>query len=148
MDAIAKNIAALIPTCLDEIITQNRDKTRLRLAVEDDFKSLPLLLDVIDSRTVKDNEIQDWRMIRLESTTDDQGAFFMIGYRKESVFITSDVKSIEYKDGKGLVLTQNSLYRLGKRSDKEPETGLLLHICASFWMWGFGGSLGILHIFY
>lgn len=143
-----KNIADLIPESLDEIITLNRDRVKLRMADEHDFDAFPFLVDIIDSRPVKDHEITDWRMIKIEIMPNNQGSCFILGYRKRRVFITSAVKSLEYKNGKGLVLTKNSLYRLGKRSRKEPETGLLLHICATLWAWGFGGSLGVLQIFY
>lgn len=148
MDTIAKNIADLLPKTVDEIITKNRDKIRLRIAVDQDFDALPLLLNVIDSRPIKSHAIEDWQMIRLEKPENGEGHSFIVGYRKNGVFITSAVKAIEYKDCKGLLLTKNSLYRLGEHSDNPLKTEMLLHICASLWVWGFGGSLGVLPIFY
>jgi hypothetical protein len=71
--------------------------------------------------------------------------FFLLGY-KRSAFISSNIRSIDWKNG--LVLTKNSMYRLGTQGEGEPDFDARMLACAAFSDWGWGGMMGILPVFY
>ncbi len=142
------DFSKLIPSCLDDIITINRDKATLRMATDVEIACLPPLIDMVDGRPVKEHEICDWLLICLDIPGVRTNPFFLVGYRQDGVFATSSVLSMDYKNGQGLAFTRNSFYKLGQKSKSPPDTPLLLHICACMGAWGMGGMFGVLPIFY
>ena len=150
IEAVAdRSIEGILPSCLDDIIRLNRDKYQMRMGSNEEIQGLPLLVEAVGDRQMqaKNGEISEWRYVVIDVEGGGQSSF-MIGYRHGSPLITSNVRSIDYNGNSGFVLTKNSLYRLGKQGDGEPDIHLLTHICASLWAWGAGESLGVPHVFY
>ena len=149
VDAAADSLKAALPSSLDDIIRLNRDKFQMRLATGYEIKDLPLLIEVMGSDPMepKSGEISEWRYVVIDIKDGEQTSF-MVGYRHNNTFITSKVVAIEHNGETGFVRTKNSLYRLGKQGDGEPDFHLLMHICASLWVWGAGPSMGVPQVFY
>lgn len=144
-----QNIEDVIPKSLDDIIRKRRETYRLKMASEAELVALPLMVDAIGDRQmrVKEGEISEWRIIKLASAKND-GVMFAIGFRRGKVCMTSPVRSMDVVRGKGMILTNNSLYKLGHKGEGEPDFHLLMHICAVFWAWGIGDQFGVPHVFY
>ena len=144
-----KTISDLIPKSLDNIIRARRDKYALRLTMFADFEGLPHLVEAMGGiqRNVK-GELTAWQIICFEDIKkQSEDRLFLIGYKNGGVFMTSPVKSVDFKNG--MLLTENSLYRLiGAEARGEPDTDLLIHICTTFNAWGVGQHLGVPQFFY
>ena len=88
-------------------------------------------------------KISVWRFICWARTEEIGGpVHFLLGINKarQRIIMTSDVRSVDFENG--LVLTKNSLYRLGCKGNGDPEMRMLLHICATLHAWGHGEFMG------
>lgn len=135
---------ALLPKCLDDLIRINRDQASLGLATPEEIMGLHY---EIIPRKPKET-LNDWRLIALHIKPLNQTQFFMLGYLSftGTPRITSDVKHMDLD--RGLIMTRNSLYALGKSGEGEPHFEHLLLVCAAFHRWGMGAVLGMLEVFY
>lgn len=140
------------PSCLDDIIRSHRDKLSVRMSTAEDLAELPPMVSIMGVGEQKQIRatINDWRIICLNINTADQSGkrHILTGYNEETknVWATSFLKSVDFENK--VVLTENSIYRLGTKGEGEPTFDLLLHICAIFHQWGFGTRYGVPHIFY
>lgn len=139
----------LLPRSLDDIVRKNRHLCSLRLSSHEELNAFPSMVSLmVDQRQVK-AMVSDWRFICWVRPEEMGGAVhFLTGINqaRQRILMTSDVRAVDF--GNGLVLTNNSLYRLGRMGNGEPNMKILLHICAVFHSWGIGEHLGVPHIYY
>ena len=143
---IEKTIEDMLPKSLDDIIRQRRDQCSIRLAATQELMTLvPMVSKMMEPMQVK-AILDDWRVICI--THQEQRHFFLTGMRRDRnrITMTSNIKSVDFASNR--VLTNNSIYQLGKRGDDEPEVGVLLHICATLHEWRLGSGFGVPAIFY
>lgn len=136
----------VIPKSLDDIIREHRDEFSLRLSTADDFASLQPMVSMLDNPKQIRATINEWRIVCL---THPAGKFLLltgINETTQNVWSTSPLNSVDFEND--LVLTKNSIYRLGSEGVGEPDLHILLHICVCFHDWGFGNHLGVPRIFY
>lgn len=142
-------LSNLLPKTMDDIIQKNRHLYSLRLSFHEELNTLPPMVALIaDHRQVK-AKISVWRFICWVRPEEIGGpVHFLLGINKarQRIIMTSDVRSVDFENG--LVLTKNSLYRLGCKGNGDPEVRMLLHICATLHVWGHGEFMGIPHVFY
>jgi hypothetical protein len=137
----------LIPKSIDNIIRDHRDEVCLRLVTDAEIAALPpIVLTMTELMPVKAT-ITDYFVIRLDAKQKGE-ITIVVGTKEESgnLMYTSRVKSFDTKSN--LLLTQNSLYRMGAKSDKEPSAFVLMHICCMLNKWGIGQSFGVPEFFY
>lgn len=136
-----------VPSCLDNIVRERRDELCLRLSTAEDLAELPPMVSIMDNQKRVKATVNDWRIVCL-----DQGAIGKshvltgVDANTDHAWGTSLVKSIDFENH--LLLTENSLYRLGTKGEGEPTFNVLLHLCALFNKWGWGKRFGVPQIFY
>jgi len=149
MSDIDTEFAKLIPKTLDEIIRQHRDEVSIRLATVDDFLLLGRMVSSIEEQKLVKATINEWRIACIAVHPRLGGNKLIltgVHQAKGCTWCTSSILSVDFENG--LVLTSNSLYRLGEMGEGEPDMHILLHICYCLHSWGVGEYLGALSIFY
>lgn len=139
----------LLPKSLDDIIRKNRHLCSLRLSAHAELDALPSMITLINNQRQVRATISDWRFICWIRPQEVGGpVHFIVGINetRQRALMTSDVRAADLQ--KGLVLTKNSLYRLGCKGNGEPDVRMLLHICATLHAWGHGEFMGVPHVFY
>lgn len=135
-----------LPASLGDIVRKNRDKFSLRLANPEDFARLKPMVSMLDNFKQIRATVNDWRIICLVQPAGPALILTGINESRQAPWATSEVLSVDFENA--LVLTSNSIYRLGSKGEDEPNIYILLHICATFHIWGFGEHIGAPHIFY
>lgn len=139
----------IIPKCLDEIIQKHRDEISLRLSTAEDFAALPPMVSSINHQKPVRATINEWRIVCFVRPAAPGGnCLFLTGIHQgqDCAWCTSSIVSLDFENN--LVLTKNSLYRLGSKGEGEPELNIILHICSCLHTWGIGAYLGVLQVFY
>jgi hypothetical protein len=137
-DELGKQITAMIPKNLDDIIRKNRHLANLTLTTEEEISDLYFPIKPYEPKDMMNN----WSLITLNVVT-QVPQVMLIGDVSGSTMtrLTSNVQQIDLKHN--VLITQNrSLYLLGNRNIGEPDTNQLMTICAIFHAWGFGAFLG------
>ena len=137
-----------IPSSLGDIIRERRNELSVRLSTAEDFAELPPMVSMLDEQKQVKATVNEWRIICLDQREDGKRRFMLTGIdaKTDQIWATSLVKSVDFKNH--LVLTANSLYRLGTKGEGEPTFHILLHLCHIFHKWGFGARFGVPHVFY
>ena len=136
----------VVPKSLSDIIRKNRDRYELRLSTEQDLAAFAPMVSKMDSaRQIRDT-INDWRIVCLQAAAGKTQFLTGIAESVDTVWATSTIVSVDFENG--LVLTSNSVYRLGSKGIGEPGLRMLMHICACFRAWGWSEQLGSPQIFY
>lgn len=123
---LAKAVSEITPKSIDDIIKLNRDMASLSLLSNDEIVALPSLCTVTGQRPAN-GQIDGWYVVKMIHKNSELK--FVIGYKKGNVFNTSRIDAFETDGDSGVLITANSMYRLGKQGVGEPELGLLLHVC-------------------
>jgi hypothetical protein len=140
-------INELVPKSLDDIIRAKRDECSLSLSTGDDLAALPMIVEVVANQKSISARLNRWRFVCLSSNGTKSHFLTGIHEAQDCVWATSVIVAIDLEHG--LALTRSgSIYQLGTKGEGEPETDILLHICAQFHNWGIGEMLGVPHIFY
>lgn len=135
-----------LPKSLDEIIREHRDECSLRLSTPEELASLkPMISKLANVKYIKAT-INEWRIICLTLPSGKFHILTGINEASHEAWATSSIVSVDFENQ--LVLTDNSIYRLGTKGEGEPPLSILLHICYIFHSWGFGDRLGVPRIFY
>ena len=137
-----------LPKSLDNIIRKNRDKFSLRLANDEDFATLSPMASLIDHAKPVKATIDEWRVVCFVRHNSDGNFLFLTGVHQKRgcVWSTSYVEAVDFENN--LVLTKNSLYRLGSKGEGETDLYVNLHLCYCFHAWGLGQMLGAPYVFY
>lgn len=140
-------VAQIIPSSLDDIIRLRRDEFALRLATAEEISALPSMVSTLGHQIQIRATINEWRIVCLDHKVAGK-KYILTGYNESTKMTwgTSELKSADL--GNNLILTENSIYKLGTKGEGEPTPDLLLHICHLFHQWGFGKRFGVLEIFY
>lgn len=136
-----------IPSSLDNIIRERRDELSLRMSTAEDIAELPSMVSLFDNPKQVKATVNEWRIICLDQNI--VGKSYMltgIDASTGNVWATSLIKSVDLENN--LVLTGNSLYRLGTKGEGEPTLNVLLHLCYMLHKWGLGTRFGVPPIFY
>ena len=144
---LEQTVKQIIPKDLDDIVRLRRDEFTLRLASAQEITALPPMVSMLDSQIQVNATINEWRIICLDLHAAGK-KFILTGYNQSTntTWGTSEVKSADID--RNLILTENSMYKLGSKGEGEPTPDLLLHICNLFHQWGFGKTFGVPEIFY
>lgn len=135
-----------IPKSLDDIIRLRRDELSLRLSTTEDFAELSPMVSMLDNQKRIKATVNEWRIICLDNNGRKKHMLTGIDAVTGNVWATSFLRSVDFDNN--LILTENSIYRLGTKGEGEPTFHVLLHICYMFHKWGFGPSFGVPEIFY
>lgn len=137
----------IVPSSLDDIVRIHRDELTVRLSTAEDLAELPSMVSVPNDQIQVRATIHEWRIICLDHNAAGK-KHILTDYIEttNSVWGTSMLISADLD--KNLILTENSVYRLGTKGNGEPTTDLLLHICYLFHSWCFGARYGVPEIFY
>lgn len=140
-------IKQIIPSSLDDIVRLNRDLLTLRLSTPEDLAELSDIASGMDDHVQARATIREWRIICLDLNAAGK-KHILTGYVESTntVWGTSLLLSVDL--GRNLVLTENSVYRLGSKGNGEPTADILLHMCHLFHQWGFGARFGVPEIIY
>lgn len=144
-DELGKQLAAMIPKNLDDIIRKNRHLANLTLTTEEEISDL--YFPIKPGGVLKDI-INNWSLITL-NILEQVPQVMLIGDVSGSTMIrlTSNVQQIDLKQN--LLITQSrSLYQLGSRNIGEPDSNQLMTICAIFHAWSFGAFLGAPYFYF
>jgi DNA-binding Xre family transcriptional regulator len=141
-----KSVGQWIPKSLDEIIRERRDECSLRLSTNEDIATLRPMVTILNNAKQIRATISEWRIICLTLPSGKSHILTGINESTNDVWATSALKSIDFENN--LVLTDNSIYRLGSKGEGEPHLSILLHICYILHLWGLGERLGVPQIFY
>lgn len=146
-DNLEQALKQAIPENLDNIIREHRDRLTLRMSTADELTELPPMVSMLGEQIQMRATIKDWWIVCLDQNQIGKN-FILVGTNEstDEVWATSAIKSVDFENG--LVLTDNSVYRLGQKGDGEPTFPFLLHLCSQFHKWGFGPTFGVPHIFY
>lgn len=139
-DALAQQIASLIPESLEHVIRTNRDRVRLYESTEEELAALHGSVE----RTSPTGVISQWSFITLYFVETHWPAVYLVGYNaaERSYWMTSMVVAI---DGDAVNTKSGSLYLLeGERS----TTLNLPYICATLHRWGVGKMFGVPEFFF
>jgi hypothetical protein len=139
-------LAEIIPKSLDDIIRDHRDEYSLRLSIAEDFTSLNSMVSMLENHKQIRAIINEWQIVCF---THPMGKFLLligINETTQNAWATSPINSVDFEND--LVLTLNSIYRLGNKGVGKLDLLILLHICACLHDWGFGNHLGVPRIFY
>jgi hypothetical protein len=147
---LGQTIKNVLPSCLDNIVREHRDELSVRLSTTEDFAELhPMVATLGEPKQIR-TTINEWRIVCVDINMGDKSGkrFILTGINEttDSVWATSFLKSVDFENN--LVLTENSIYRLGTKGEGEPTFHVLLHICYLFHQWGFGARYGVPEIFY
>ncbi len=151
---IEEALEQMIPKSLDDIVRSSRDVLQIGLAMPDE---LAIRATAIEPDRGTRDTIEQWRIIsfRTIGLRPDTGLEGILSSRLSLLgravgtrgsWLTSEVVQIDV-DG-GLVLTRNSLYRLGSRGEGEPPPDDLIYVCAVMHGWGVGDLVGAPSFFY
>lgn len=136
-----------IPSSLDDIIRARRDEVSLRMSTAEDLAELPPIVSILANQKQVKATVNEWRIVCLDQGATGKGLMLTgIDAKTEHVWATSLVKSVDFENH--LLLTENSLYRLGTKGEGEPTFHTLLHLCYMFHKWGWGAKYGVPEIFY
>lgn len=135
-----------LPKSLDDIIRDRRNVCSLGLSNTEDFASLPPMVSMLDNIKQIRATINDWRIVCLTLPSGKNHILTGINETSNNAWATSALKSVDFQNN--LVLTENSIYRLGIKGEGEPDLAIRLHICYCLHSWGLGAPLGVPRIFY
>lgn len=135
-----------IPHSLDDIVRIRRDELSLRLSTAEDIAELPPIVSMLDNQKQIKATVNEWRIVCLCTKGKKEHMLTGIDESTGNVWGTSFVRSVDFDNN--LLLTENSIYRLGTKGDDEPTLHILFHICYMFHKWGFGSRFGVPAIFY
>lgn len=137
-----------IPSSLDDIIRVRRSELFMRLSTAEDFAELPPMVSILDEQKQVKTTVNEWRIVCLDQRSVGKREFVLTGIdaKTDRVLATSLVKSVDFENH--LLLTGNSLYRLGTKGEGEPTCHILLHLCHVFHKWGLGVRFGVPHVLY
>ena len=133
------------PGRLDRLVTLNRDKARFRMATLEEMKPY---MRPVQAGSIK-QVLEPWHVIMFDKTGAEMpNALLLMGYDELGYpWCTSEVAAIDLEQG--VIQTRNSFYKIvGPHSMEEPDLQLCMHLCGACWGWGFGGYLGMPHVFY
>lgn len=139
-DKLSKAIEALIPKCLDDIITQNREQAKCRLSTDEEIMALYSQIQPGVPKEI----MEDWRFITLYLIQPKESQVMLLANRRSNGHprITSIVRKIDL-DRRLVITNSGTLYRLGEAGSGEPPFQHLMMVCAAFHSWGFGWVLGV-----
>lgn len=142
---IEKQLEAMMPKNLDDIIRANRHLAQLRLATDEEI--MDLSAQIRPSDNIKD-QMQNWRFIVLHVLPTDDVQIMLLGDKSDGrgPRITSVVRQIDL-DRQLVITNSGSLYGLGKPGCGEPDMDQLIMVCIAFNGWGFGPALGVAPFF-
>jgi hypothetical protein len=152
--SIEEALENLFPRSLDDIVRINRDRYQIGLATPDE---LAALVGSVDLGRVK-STLDEWRFVAFRNVASDSApgrdralsdvSLSLLGRDAErrGLCITSQVRRIDRSSG--LVMTRNSIYRLGSHGAGEPPSDHLIHVAAVTHSWGFGDLIGAPAFFY
>jgi DNA-binding Xre family transcriptional regulator len=136
----------VIPSCLDNIIREHRDELNLRMSSAEDLAELPPIVSAMDNQKQVKATVNEWRIVCLAGSIGKGLMLTGVDAKTGNIWATSLIKAIDLENH--LVLTSNSLYRLGSKGDGEPTFNTLLHLCYMLHKWGYGPRHGVPEIFY
>lgn len=140
MNALEDKLTQLLPQSLDDIIRSNRDKAELHFSTDEEINPLcgPTIGGPIKGR------IANWAFITFRIAETQQNLVYLVGFNQTEncTWMTSVVTGI--RNGK-VTTARGSIYELVGDSTLDID---LMHICATFHLWGVGPYLGIPHVFY
>jgi hypothetical protein len=151
---IEEALEQMIPKSLDDVVRKNRNAFQIGLATPTEIAIRGTVIK--PDRDTRDT-IEQWNIIafRTLGLRPDTGLEGILSSRLSLLgraagtrgsWLTSEVVQIDV-DG-GLVLTRNSLYRLGSRGEGEPPPDDLICVCAVMHSWGIGELIGAPGFFY
>lgn len=143
MEDQEQTIKQVIPT-LDDIIRAHRDDYSIRLANAEDYLDFPKMVSLLDKQKPIRATIQQWRIVCFARHAKFGGNALILTGTHEARgcnWATSFVKSVDFENG--LILTENSIYRLGTKGEGEPNLRIILYICKVLHNWGYGDQLGV-----
>ena len=154
LDNLGAALDKILPKRLDDIVRANRDRLAVRLSTQRDLDVLPPMSMAMNSQRHVKATIEDWRIICVESrfpngeSDCDRDFLFLVGDKQPrgTPLVTSNIKSVDFEQG--LVLTLNSLYRIGKAGEGEPNPSMILTIIGVLRGWGLGPAMGLLPVFF
>lgn len=144
---LEETLNQVVPKNLDDIIRIRRDDLTLRMSTDEDLAGLPPMASTLNHQMQIRATINEWRVVCLDLHKAGK-KHILTGYYDDTntVWGTSELLSADLVQN--LVLTKNSIYRLGFKGSGEPTSDLLLHICYLFHQWGFGPKFGVPKIIY
>jgi hypothetical protein len=152
--SIEEALDKLFPRSLDDIVRVNRDRYQLGIATPDEFAAL---VGNVEPGRVKAT-LDQWRIVAFRNIASDlapgrdrvfdEVSLSLLGRDAErrGLWMTSQVRRIDQSSG--LVLTRNSIYRLGFPGAGEPPSDHLIHVAAMTHVWGVGDLIGAPMFFY
>lgn len=141
-------ITEFIPRSLEDVIRERRDEVALRMASESEIEALKADIQHDQTR----GEVDDWRLISIVVKAPsgiDLVKVLLLGDNKThygTPWVTSQVQQIDL--ARNILITDNSVYGLGRRGEGEPNRHHLIAVCAAFHKWGVGEAFGVPHFFY
>lgn len=147
LDSLGAALAKIMPTCLDDIVRANRERFAIRMSTTLDLDNLPPMSLAMSSQMSVKATLEDWRIICITSKGEGD-LLFLVGDKqpRNTPLVTSNIKAVDFE--KGLVLTRNSLYRIGRAGNGEPDTSMILTIIGVLRGWGLGPHMGLLEVFF
>ncbi|WP_173058997.1 hypothetical protein [Sulfurimicrobium lacus] len=139
-----RHISEIFPTSLDSIITKRRDEIELHLTTAAEIEELQT--DIFTDH--EKDTIDDWRLITMEGLLINQRRIMLLGDSRilGHAWITSRVRQIDLQ--RNVLVTSNSIYKLGLKGEGEPNIHHLIAVCAALTRWGSGEALGVTPFFY
>lgn len=144
MNGIAEAFKKAVPESIDSIITLHRENAALSVLDDEHIAFIPRV--AIDRQMSVKGIIESWYVVRLDIPSEFFVGDIVFGYRDGRVFHTSHVAAISPETG--LVVTRNSVYKLGKMGEGEPDLALRLHVCNFLHSINLGEYFGVLNVFY
>ncbi|VVC82475.1 hypothetical protein [Sideroxydans sp. CL21] len=144
MNGLAKAFKTAVPESIDSIITLHRENASLSVLDDAHIAFIPNV--AMDRQMSVKGMIEGWYVVRLDIPSKLFIADIMFGYKNGRVFRTSPVVAISPEAG--LVVTRNSVYKLGTKGESEPDLALRLHVCNFLHSINLGEFFGVLHVFY
>lgn len=130
-------------SCLGDVLRSGYQYASLYLSTPTQIQDLQA---PVSSLGVK-GEMRDWRVIsfQLDHPHEKGLQFIVVGDRGKNAIstTTSPVKAIDLAEG--LILTQNSVYRLdlAARGEGEPSLKQLVCLCRTLHSWGLGRAFDV-----
>jgi hypothetical protein len=145
-EQLQKAVTDLVPKSIDDVIRKRRDECQVRMANLSELISLPAMESLLNHPKPVRAIIDGWHVVCITLLFKRMYILVGINRSRRIAWSTSDIVSFDLANN--LVLTRNSLYELGIKSEEEQmHPSLLLHLCATMLQWGFR-DFGIPEVFY
>lgn len=144
MSEVANQLKALIPSSLDNIIRENRDKAEIRLTSEAEIASLATDIHGYEVKAV----IDDWHFVSIVLLHEQGEKIMLLGNLRGDGNTFGSSKVLRIDLASNLVVTHNSVYGLGQKGVGEPDMHQLIFLCTQFHRLGLGEYFGVPHFFY